>query len=157
MLSSLLGSNSAALVWTRIGNDFSDLGPLISPPPWWDLMSPQTCFPLPILLPSAQREKKSPSVWVSQRLLICFDGIPSLLCFLSPTDWWRSSLSNMAVFEKFLHLTKASSRKKKKSFILPSSSPTPSLEPPYTLCVEALTPLTLKPTLLATGKASEMV
>lgn len=116
MLPSLLGSNSAALVWTRIGNDFSDLGPLISPPPWCDLMSPQTCFPLPILLPFAQREKKSLSVWVSQRLLICFDGIPSLLCFLLPTDWWRSSLSSMAVFEKFLHLTKASSRKKKKLY-----------------------------------------
>lgn len=154
MLSSLLGSNSAALVWTRIGNDFSDLGPLISPLPQCDLMSPQTCFPLSILLPSAQREKKSLSVWVSRRLLIC-RWIPVSFASCCPLTNGEAHCQAWLFLKSFYIRLKHPQEKKALSFLVPAQ-----LHPwNHLICsaLEGLTPLTLKPTLLATGETSEMV
>lgn len=142
MLSSLLGSNSAALVWTRIGNDFSDLGPLISPLTWCNLMSPQACFPLPILLPSAQREKKSLTVESPGGSLSVLMGSPVSFASCRPLTNGEAHCQTWLFLKSFYIWLKHP--QEEKCFILPSSSPTPSLESPYTLCLGRSYPINIK-------------
>lgn len=155
MPSSLLGSNSAALVWTRIGNDFSDLDPLISPLTWCNLISPQACFPLPILLPSAQREKKSLTVESPGGSLSVLMGSPVSFASCHPLTNGEAHCQTWLFLKSFYIWLKHPQEENALSFPVPAQ-----LHPWNHLirsALEGLTPLTLKPTLLATGKTSEMV